>query len=146
VRVPRDTVLDLALREIELSRDDWQRDLAPEMPGPERRARSQERALASLEHVFTVLSLGLEREPLLLAYRALASAEQGIRGTALEYLETVLPPAIREAIWPYLGGAQEPRSLTRSLDEAREDLLRSTESLVVDLGRMARIRPDGAHN
>ncbi|MFO0568536.1 MAG: hypothetical protein U0263_22940 [Polyangiaceae bacterium] len=45
-------------------------------------------ASAGIEHAVLVLSLVLEREPLVLAaYRALLSEDENLRGTALEYLE-----------------------------------------------------------
>ena len=75
---------------------------------------------------------------------AAGSTEPGIRGTALEYLETVLPPPIRQALWPYLGSAPTSKSGVRTLEETREELLRSKESIVLDLGRMTQVRPDGA--
>jgi ATP:ADP antiporter, AAA family len=54
------------------------------------------------ELVFMLLSLALDREPLDLAQRALGSGDQKQRGTALEYLEQVIPEPIRSAFWPYL--------------------------------------------
>ena len=44
------------------------------------------------EHVFNLLALVLEREPVHIAARAFDSDDMYLRGTALEYLETVLPP------------------------------------------------------
>ena len=48
-----------------------------------------------LAHVFTLLSLVVEREPLQIAHRALVGGDASLRGTALEYLENVLPEDIR---------------------------------------------------
>jgi hypothetical protein len=55
-----------------------------------------------LAHVFTLLSLVIAREPLRVAYRSLRSEDLHLRGTALEYLEGVLPSAIRRQLWPLL--------------------------------------------
>jgi len=55
-----------------------------------------------VSHVFSLLSLVLPREPLQIAYRGFQSSDRQLRGTALEYLEGVLPPAIRTALWPLL--------------------------------------------
>ena len=41
--------------------------------------------------MFTLLSLAVEREPLQIAYWALLGEDAALRGTALEYLENVLP-------------------------------------------------------
>jgi AAA family ATP:ADP antiporter len=57
----------------------------------------------SLEHVFTLLGLVLDRDALRLSLRAVFSADRSVRGTALEYLENVLPDALRRALWPHLG-------------------------------------------
>jgi hypothetical protein len=65
----------------------------------------RDRVDRSLEHVFTLLSLHLEREPLRMAFRALHQEDARHRGTALEYLNTVLPVAIKELLWPLLGGS-----------------------------------------
>jgi hypothetical protein len=82
-----------------------------------------------LEHVFTLLSLVLDQEPLDSALRALRSGDQALRGTALEYLDNVLPAAVREKLWPHVGGPQRPARSGRTADEIRDDLLRSATSL-----------------
>jgi len=65
----------------------------------------RERAERSLEHVFTLLSLVLPRTPLMLALRGLRGDDPALRGTALEYLDGVLPPAVREALRSVLEAA-----------------------------------------
>ncbi len=78
-----------------------------------------------LEHVFAILSLALEREPIEIALRALRGRDPTLRGTALEYLDHVLPPGIREALWPRLGLAAAPPA-RRPVDDVRDELLRSS--------------------
>ena len=56
----------------------------------------------TLSHVFSLLSLVLPREPLQIAFQGLQSSDRQLRGTALEYLEGVLPSAIRAGLWPLL--------------------------------------------
>jgi ATP/ADP translocase len=80
----------------------------------------------SLDYVFTILALALDREPLEIALRALRVGDQGLRGTALEYLENVLPEPIRQRLWPRLEGPARPAPSGRSAEEIRDDLLRST--------------------
>jgi hypothetical protein len=63
-----------------------------------------------LEHVFTLLSLSLPREPLRVAFRGLHAADATLRATALEYLETVLSEDAARALWPLL---EETRSRSR---------------------------------
>lgn len=83
-----------------------------------------------LAHVFTVLGLVLEREPLSIAYRALRSEEAALRGTAFEYLEVVLPPRVREVLVPLLGDVKpSPRSRDRGSKELADELLRSNASI-----------------
>ena len=98
----------------------------------------QDRASQSLAHVFTLLSLVLPAEPLRTAFRALHTDDQRLRGTALEYLEGVLPSDIRERLWPFLGDNPAPKGFTRSRDEIMADLLRSNESIVLNLEELRR--------
>ena len=60
------------------------------------------RASLALEHVFTLLSLVVPAASLQVAFRGLCSADPVMRGTALEYLDAVLPPDIRPFLWPFL--------------------------------------------
>ena len=62
----------------------------------------RDRAGTSLAHVFTLLALVLPREPLQIAFRSLQTDDQQLQGTALEYLDGMLPPRIRERLWPFL--------------------------------------------
>jgi hypothetical protein len=84
-----------------------------------------------LDHVFSVLAVVLEREPLEIALRALRGGDPALRGTALEYLDNVVPAHVRDVLWPHLGSPHHPPPSGRSSDEMREDLMRSTTSLSV---------------
>jgi hypothetical protein len=64
--------------------------------------REGDPARLNLAHVFSLLSLVLPREPLQIAFRGLQSNDRQLRGTALEYLEGVLPARIRADLWPLL--------------------------------------------
>jgi hypothetical protein len=87
---------------------------------------ARDRVDRTLEHVFTILGLHLDREPMRMAYRALRHADVRHRGTALEYLQTILPHDIRDAVWP-LVGALAPLPAARSAREILADLLRATK-------------------
>lgn len=65
--------------------------------------RKDPRLEYSLEHVFTLLSLNFDRDALLLARQALSSKDRNLRGTALEYLENILPEHVKVKLWPHLG-------------------------------------------
>ena len=90
----------------------------------------RDRAGQSLAHVFTLLSLVLPRQPLQIAFRSLHSDDAYLRGTALEYLDGVLPPAIRQGLWPFL-----VRSRVRSSKHPRTtviaNLLKSSPSMTI---------------
>jgi hypothetical protein len=104
----------------------------------------KDRASRSLAHVFTLLSLALPPEPLRIAFRGLHTDDPNLRGTALEYLEGVLPPNIRERLWPFLedprrgaGGSARPR------EEILAELIRSHQSIMINLRELQR-REEGA--
>jgi hypothetical protein len=63
---------------------------------------------AGLEHVFTVLGLALPAEPLRIALHAVQTDDAELRGTALEYLESILPADVRAQLWPLLEGEPLP--------------------------------------
>jgi ATP/ADP translocase len=86
----------------------------------------RDRAGRSLEHVFTLLSLALPGENVQVAFRALQTSDRMLHGTALEYLEGVLPPDVREPLWPILEPeGTRPASPGRPRDRTRllQDLL-----------------------
>ena len=95
--------------------------------GPVEWSEDAERGLA---HVFTLLSLALEREPLQISYRAVRSQDPALRGTALEYLENVLPEAVRTALWPQLGVRARPARAARPARQLVEELMRSSADVV----------------
>lgn len=89
------------------------------MPGS-----SEIRLNYSMEHVFTLLGLVLDREALVLALRAVLSSDRILSGTALEYLENVLPEEVRSGLWPHLGDTGAARRSNRSKTALIEDLRR----------------------
>jgi hypothetical protein len=89
----------------------------------------RDRVNRSLEHVFTLLSLVLPPETLRLAFHALHTGDPYLRGTALEYLETVLPEALWSRLSPYLEQGNLPVTRSRGSAEALRELLASRESI-----------------
>jgi len=72
----------------------------------------------AMEHVFTLLSLTLDRDALMLSRQAVQSSDRNLRGTALEYLENVLPESVRRGLWPHFGesiAASQPRRAQRDV-------------------------------
>jgi hypothetical protein len=100
----------------------------------------RERASRSLSHVFTVLSLVLPREPLQIAFRGLLAEDQHLRGTALEYLETALPPLVREKLWPFLDDAPVRPRAVRSSEDVVADLMRQRQSIALSVEAVRRLR------
>ena len=76
------------------------------------------------EHVFDLLALALEREPVRIAARAFEAGDAYVRGTSLEYLETVLPPRLFGLLRARLPEPGRLRRRRRAAAEARAELLR----------------------
>jgi hypothetical protein len=140
--VDRDAVLAAVEREAGVNRQVWESNRLLDELGREEspfydevlRARSSK----SLEHVFNVLSLLYPEQPLRIAYRGLHAEDRALRGTALEYLEQVLPARVREALWPFLDAERPTDRAAKSLDEVVDSLLRSHESIQLDLEKLRR--------
>jgi hypothetical protein len=98
----------------------------------------RDRASRSLEHVFTLLSLVLPRQPLKIAFRGLHTTDPAMRGTSLEYLELMLPREIRDSLWPFLESRTTPESSTPDRDAVMERLLKSNESIEMELTELRR--------
>jgi len=81
---PRRVVLEAAAKELELDQE------------------------GMLDQVFTLLGFVVDREALELSLRALGLEDEKLRGTALEYLEHVIPEPIRASVWPRLQAGRRP--------------------------------------
>lgn len=135
-RVPRlappvDRVHEVVQRELEAGRKVWDSrrlldEEDEEAPLVDRAVR--DRVHRSVEHVFTLLSLAYDPEPLRLALIALAGGDRALRGTALEYLETILPDGIRDQLFPMLDARVEIRT-KRTREEVRDELVRSMQNV-----------------
>jgi hypothetical protein len=142
LQVDRERVLQVVQREIGVGRGVWESrqliDTTDEGYSPMETELLRDRADRSLEHLFTLLSLILPRETLRLAFHGLHTGDPYLRGTALEYLETVLPEPLWATLWPLLDrGEAQPRS-RRTSDQALQELLASQQSIVLALKREGR--------
>jgi hypothetical protein len=90
------------------------------------------------EHVFNLLALALEREPVRIAARAFTTEDAYVRGTALEYLETVMPARTFAAVRPLLAVTGPTPARHRSAPEVRADLLRAGATMTVSLDEVRR--------
>jgi hypothetical protein len=136
VRVDAERVFSLVRREVAVGRPVWEGHRLLDDVDGERfvDAFLKRRAGQSLAHVFTLLSVVLPSVPLQIAYRGLHTDDRALRGTALEYLEGVLPRDIRDRLWPVLGDDPAvPAVRPRDRDKILADLIRSNESILINL-------------
>jgi len=133
-------VWEAVRREIAAGKKVWEvhelLDRTEEQFGPAFVGLLRNRTSRTLEHVFRLLSLVLPREPLRIAFRGLHAGDQNLRGIALEYLESVLPAAIREPLWPYLDDHRPAQRPARPADEILTTLMRSYDSIELDLAAL----------
>ena len=97
----------------------------------------------ALDHVFALLSLVLETEPVLISLQALRGDDKALRGTALEYLDNVLPRGVRDALWPRLGVAARGAGPSRGAQEVERELILSMSGVSAASLRRALLRPAG---
>lgn len=136
--VNRAEIFEIVVHELTIGRSDWSFTDAPLGRAPPASQMSDAGAdvRRGIAHVFTVLGLVLEREPLSIAHRALTAASgpdaqrnPALRGTAFEYLEVILPSHIRGLLLPLM--ADSPPSFSegpksrRGSNELADELLRS---------------------
>ncbi len=107
VAVPRDALLAHALRELG----------RPDAGGH------------GLRHVFVLLGLAGDAEAMKIASHAVFSDTPGVRGTALEYLENVVPDPVRAPLMHRLGVDQPRHRAPRA--ETRDELLKTAIHLAI---------------
>jgi ATP:ADP antiporter, AAA family len=143
VAIDKERIFAVVMREVAVGRPVWQsRRLLDELDVQDEVSFVDEfvrdRAGQSLAHVFTLLSIVLPREPLMISFRSLYTDDQNLQGTALEYLEGVLPGPIRERLWPFLEDRRPVARSTRPREEILADLLRSNHSIMLNLEELRR--------
>ena len=145
--VDREHIFGAVLREAAIDKGVWESqrllDEDPQEGGAEPFVDEvlRERASRSLEHVFTLLSLAFPRKPLVLAFRGLHTSDDQLRGTALEYLEGVLPTNVRNALWPFLEDrrpAAAAKQQARPREKVLDELLLSNRSIQMNLEEVRR--------
>jgi hypothetical protein len=143
VRIHDEAIYEVVLREVAVGQSVWESHrLLDGLDDPEGRSFVDEflrdRTSQGLAHVFTLLSLVQPAEPLQIAYRGLLTADENLRGTALEYLEGTLPAPIRARLWPFLEDGRAPSRPARPREEILRDLLRSHPSIQLNLEEVRR--------
>jgi GAF domain-containing protein len=104
---------------------------------PELELIARDRVTRSVETLFALLSLILERDGLRLCLRGLHHEDDHHRGTALEYLQTVLPAELRDQLLPLLSEAG-PIPAARAPAELLAELVTSPIAQAFDNARSVR--------
>jgi AAA family ATP:ADP antiporter len=143
LQVDRDRVFNVVMREMAVERGIWETRQLIDLPDDDTSPMEAEvlrgRASRSLEHLFTLLSLVLPPETVRLAFHSLHTDDRHLRGTALEYLETVLPEPVWQKLWPFLDeGEAQPVRAGKSSGQSMQELLASQESIVLALAEIRR--------
>ena len=131
--IPREKIIEATQRELAVGKkvlatvanEDFDDHINPDEQTSLMEMLARDRVDRSLEHVFTILSLHLDREALRMAFRALHHEDTHHRGTALEYLDTILPAEVRDGLWPYLG-TTAPLQAARPANEILAELALAT--------------------
>lgn len=108
----------------------------------------RERTNRSLQHLFTLLALIHPPEPLRIALHGLHADDPQLKGTALEYLESILPTDIRTRLWPLLDNelTSEEQQDPRSRDEILAELMKSNQSIMVRLEELKKRDQTASNN
>jgi MFS family permease len=121
--IPREQVFSAIRRELDVSAETWEgHDLELQ---PEEAAEDIPLGLhinRGLQHVFTLLTLTLDPGAVNISRQAIFSTDSNLRGTALEYLENVLPADLYNKLLDHLGASDEGRKGLRSLSEIVTEL------------------------
>jgi ATP/ADP translocase len=135
--VDRDVVYAAVMRETRVDKSRWDDQQLIDQPASDSPILIDEslrpRASRSMEHVFTILSLVVPRAPLQIAFKGLLTSDAVLRGTGLEYLESVLPREIWNSLRPFLDDTRAEVPSERPREAVLEDLLRSSQSIELNL-------------
>jgi hypothetical protein len=137
LRIPRQKIFTAIRDELHVSPEKWQgRDLELTLEYDHGEPLAHPHIDRGLEHVFTLLTLTLDPDAVHLSMQALLSADDNLRGTALEYLENVLPADLYSDLLQHLDARDEGRTGMRSLG----DVITELRSLAEPLSHHPKIR------
>jgi hypothetical protein len=118
LRIPRQKVFSAIRDELHVSPEKWQgRDLELTLEYDPGEPLAHPHIDRGLEHVFALLALTLDPDAVHLSMQALLSQDDNLRGTALEYLENVLPADLYGDLLLHLDVRDEGRTGMRSLGD-----------------------------
>jgi len=114
-----DRIWHVLQQELQVSIDEWEERQAVDRSSklsqdlPEAGDRPGD---ASLEYLFVLLGLVLPQDSVSVAYRALQTQDRHLRGTALEYLQSVMPAPVWKSLEALIG---DRALVTRAVRAAR---------------------------
>jgi hypothetical protein len=118
LRIPRQKVFSAIRDELHVSPEKWQgRDLELTLEYDAGEPLAHPHIDRGLEHVFTLLTLTLDPDAVHLSMQALLSTDDNLRGTALEYLENVLPADLYGDLLQHLDTREEGHTGMHTLGE-----------------------------
>jgi ATP:ADP antiporter, AAA family len=146
LKVDDEVIFAAVLREVETDRATWESRLAlePEEEGGDFEwmdAYLRLKTSRGLQYIFALLSLCLDRQPIQLAFAALSTEDDDLRGTALEYLENVLPEKVRDALWPFLNDRRALRPQRRERSTVVQQLVSRGADITSILDAMRKQQP-----
>ena len=119
----RAKLFELVYREIGLRQDSP--GAAP--PAPVQHAQPDESE--QLHHLFNLLGLIYDPRIFELCFRAVQGKDRALQGTALEYLENLVPPELRRALWPLISRGEVSSKSGRTSQEMVRELLGAASRL-----------------
>jgi hypothetical protein len=123
LKISRETVYSAIREELKASVEEWEsRSMELNLGDAPVENTVSPHINRNMEHVFTLLALTLDPDAVHISMQAAFSKDINLRGTALEYLENVLPIDLYKALVQRLGISEEGRSDTRSLREIMKEL------------------------
>ena len=121
--IPRQQVYEAISNELKVSPEEWEgRDMELKMDYASDEEDVNPQFNRGLEHVFTLLTLTLDPDAVHLSMQAAFSKDLNLRGTALEYLENVLPGYLYNELLTHLGEDPQSGRSTRTLGDIVNEL------------------------
>ncbi|MCZ6829334.1 MAG: hypothetical protein O7F73_07060 [Gammaproteobacteria bacterium] len=139
LQIPRQRIFDLVGLEAGYCRRTWftQASLDPRINAtPPVETGVGRRVIQGVTYIFTLLLTVLEQQPTILAVRALAQSSAAQRGTAVEYIENVLPAHLLRELRPLLLDTRLALGKVSARSDILAELSRSRQSQADELAEL----------
>ncbi len=100
-----------------------------EMAHLNRSGAKSNQGVAPLRYLFSLFGIIFGANVMDICYESLQVKDPTVRGTALEYLDNLLPQNIRRPLWPLIEAEPTRPKSERSMQEIMEDLLQAGRTL-----------------